>query len=99
LAPFCFFDSMIPVLLDLLTIFFVVAGVVLLWLNLRVWRRNRVVITPENYDQSAKRKDRPAEQPREAESLMPRSTPFDDPIDLSDALQSGAEQVHKAGHR
>ena len=30
---------MIPALLDALTIFFIVAGVALLWLNLRVWRR------------------------------------------------------------
>jgi hypothetical protein len=75
---------MIPVLLDLLTIFFAVAGVVLLWLNLRVWRRNRLVITPETSDRSEERKDRPAEEPREAESLTPWSTPFDDPIDLPD---------------
>jgi hypothetical protein len=73
---------MIPVLLDLLTIFFVVAGVVLLWLNLRVWRRNRVVITPENDDRSEHRKDRAAQPPREAERLMPWSTPFEDSIDL-----------------
>jgi hypothetical protein len=43
-----------------MTIFFVVAGVALLWLDLRAWRRNRVVITPENYDRSEERKDRPA---------------------------------------
>jgi hypothetical protein len=78
------FHFMIPVLLDLLTIFFVVAGVVLLWLNLRVWRRNRVAITSEHYDRSVDRKDRSAQMPREAESLMPWSTPFDDPIELPD---------------
>ena len=33
---------MIPVLLDALTIFFIVAGLALLWLNLRVWRRRTV---------------------------------------------------------
>ena len=54
---------MIPVLLDLLTIFFVVAGVALLWLNLRLWRRNRVAITSENYDRSVDRKDRSAQMP------------------------------------
>jgi hypothetical protein len=75
---------MIPVLLDFLTIFFVVAGAALLWLNLRLWRRNRVAITSENYDRSVDRKDRSAQMPREAESLMPWSTPFDDPIDLPD---------------
>jgi hypothetical protein len=78
------FHFMIPALLDLLTIFFVVAGVVLLWLNLRAWRRNRVAITSEHYDRSEDRKDRSAQMPREAESLMPWSTPFDDPIDLPD---------------
>lgn len=30
---------MIPFILDLLTIFFIVASSVLLWLNLRTWRR------------------------------------------------------------
>ena len=33
---------MSPVLLDALTIFFIVAGLALLWLNLRVWRRRTV---------------------------------------------------------
>jgi hypothetical protein len=33
---------MIPALLDTLTIFFIVAGLALLWLNLRVWRRRTV---------------------------------------------------------
>ena len=47
---------MIPVLLDLLTIFFVVAGVVLLWLNLRIWRRNRVVIIPERQAEAEDRR-------------------------------------------
>jgi len=55
-----FFEFMNAVLLDSMTIFFVVAGVALLWLDLRAWRRNRVVITPENYDRSEERKDRPA---------------------------------------
>jgi hypothetical protein len=35
---------MIPALLDALTIFFIVAGLALLWLNLRVWRRRTVPI-------------------------------------------------------
>jgi hypothetical protein len=33
---------MIPALLDALTIFFIVAGLALLWLNLRPWRRRTV---------------------------------------------------------
>jgi hypothetical protein len=33
---------MISALLDALTIFFIVAGLALLWLNLRVWRRRTV---------------------------------------------------------
>jgi hypothetical protein len=40
---------MIPFLLDALTIFFIVAGLVLLWLNLRAWRRLTVPIAlPEH---------------------------------------------------
>jgi hypothetical protein len=35
---------MIPALLDALTIFFIVAGLALLWLNLRAWRRRTVPI-------------------------------------------------------
>ena len=73
---------MIPILLDLLTVVFVVAGGVLLWLNLRQWRRSGVGIAPENYAGSDDHQDRAAEQPRQAESLEPWSTPFDDPIDL-----------------
>jgi hypothetical protein len=88
---------MIPVLLDLLTIFFVVAGSLLLWLNLRAWRRNRVAITCENYDR-LDREDRSAQLPREAESLMPWATPFDDPIDLPNGrrlitLRNGAAYI------
>ena len=33
---------MIPALLDVLTIFFIVAGLALLWLNLRAWRQRAV---------------------------------------------------------
>jgi hypothetical protein len=33
------------VLLDALTIFFIVAGLVLLWLNLRAWRRRKVRVS------------------------------------------------------
>jgi hypothetical protein len=75
---------MIPVLLDLLTIFFLVAGMVLLWLNLRMWRATGLSITPENYDRPEDRKQSSPLPPREAESLMTWSTPFDDPIDLPD---------------
>jgi hypothetical protein len=35
---------MIPALLDALTIFFIVAGLALLWLNLRAWRRRNLPI-------------------------------------------------------
>jgi hypothetical protein len=74
---------MIPIVLDFVTIASVVAGGILLWLNLRAWRRSRAVIT--NYDQSEDRKDIAAEPPREAESFMPWSSVlFDDPIDLPD---------------
>ena len=75
---------MIPVLLDLLTIFFLVASAILLWLNLRTWRRTGLSITPENYDQPEDREKGSALPSREAESLMAWSTPFDDPIDLPD---------------
>jgi hypothetical protein len=37
-------DFMIPALLDALTIFFIVAGLALLWLNLRAWRRRTIPI-------------------------------------------------------
>jgi hypothetical protein len=73
---------MIPVVLDFVTMASVVAGGILLWLNLREWRRSRVVIT--NYAQSEDRKDRAAEPPPEAESFMLWSVLFDDPIDLPD---------------
>jgi hypothetical protein len=74
---------MIPIVLDFVTIASVVAGGILLWLNLREWRPNRVVMI--NYDKSGDRKDIAAEPPREAESFMPWSSVlFDDPIDLPD---------------
>ena len=34
-------------LLDLLTIVFIIAGLVLVWPNLREWRRRKVRITPD----------------------------------------------------
>lgn len=74
---------MIPFLLDLLTVFFIVAGMVLLWLNLRGWRRTRLQIAPENYDQFEDRKEGPPAPLLEAESLT-WSTPFADGIDLPD---------------
>jgi hypothetical protein len=75
---------MIPVLLDLLTIFFLVAGLILLWLNLRMWCRTGLPITPEIYDRLEDREERPARPPPETESSMTWSTPFGDPIDLPD---------------
>jgi hypothetical protein len=74
---------MIPVLLDLLTIYFLVASAILLWLNLRTWRRTGLQIAPENSDRGGDRKDSPAAPLLEAESLT-WSTPFDDWIDLPD---------------
>jgi hypothetical protein len=41
---------MVPFLLDLLTLFFIIAGMVLLWLNLRACHRSKVIITPEEHD-------------------------------------------------
>lgn len=43
---------MIPILLDLLTLFFLVAGLVLLWLNLRERRRRKVHISPQERHKS-----------------------------------------------
>lgn len=43
---------MIPLLLNCLTVFFIIAGVVLLWMNLRASRRNRINLTPETGHQS-----------------------------------------------
>jgi len=40
-----------PVLLDALTIFFIAAGVALLLLNLRSWRRRTVGIAPPQHDE------------------------------------------------
>jgi hypothetical protein len=45
LAAIHFFcDFMGSVLLDALTIFFIVSGAALLWLNLRAWRRRSVIV-------------------------------------------------------
>jgi hypothetical protein len=41
---------MIPFLLDLLTLFFIIAGMALLWLNLRACLRGKVIITPDEHD-------------------------------------------------
>jgi hypothetical protein len=75
---------MVPVLLDLLTIFFLVASAILLWLNLRTRRRTGLSTTPENYNRPEDLEKRSALPPSEAESLMAWSTPFDDWIDLPD---------------
>ena len=39
-----------PSLLFLLAVFFIIAGVMLLWLNLREWRRRKVIVTREERD-------------------------------------------------
>src|ERR1700722_7528328 len=75
---------MIPLLLDLFTVFFIVAGIFLLWLNLHVWRRTRLQIAPKNYDRLEDRKDSPAPPLLEAESPLIWSALFDDAIDLPD---------------
>ena len=75
---------MIPVLLDLLTIFFLVASAILLWLNLRTRRRTGWSITSQDYNRPEDRAKGSALPPRETESLMTWSTPFDDWIDLPD---------------
>jgi hypothetical protein len=49
-TPFPFGDFMTPFLLYLLAVFFIIAGVVLLWLNLREWHRRKVIVTPEEHD-------------------------------------------------
>jgi len=41
---------MMPILLDLLTIFFILAGLFLLWLNLRKSRGSRVLLSEERDD-------------------------------------------------
>lgn len=41
---------MIPLLLDQLTVCFIVAGLALLWLNLREWHRSKVIIAPREHD-------------------------------------------------
>jgi hypothetical protein len=40
---------MIPFFLDLLTVFFIVAGVLLLWLKMREWRQHKVIITRDRH--------------------------------------------------
>jgi hypothetical protein len=44
--------EMIPILLDVMTVFFLVAGGVLLWLNLRPRRRDVIVSAHEETDRS-----------------------------------------------
>ena len=43
---------MVPVLLDFLTIFFIAAGLLLLGLNLRAWRKTQLNITLMKDDDS-----------------------------------------------
>jgi hypothetical protein len=43
---------MIPVLLDLLTIIFIAAGLFLLCLNLREWRRKKLNVSRMQWDES-----------------------------------------------
>ena len=35
-------------LLDLLTVVFIIAGLALVWLNLRQWRQRKVKVTPDD---------------------------------------------------
>ncbi|WP_377829619.1 hypothetical protein ACFKHW_08260 [Bradyrhizobium lupini] len=57
---------MIPLLLNFLAVFFIIAGAVLLWINLRASRRSRIHLAPE----------KPAEQtgPEQAVPELTRST-------------------------
>ncbi|WP_369722002.1 hypothetical protein AB8Z38_34525 [Bradyrhizobium sp. LLZ17] len=59
-------SSMIPLLLNFLTVFFIIAGAVLLWINSRASRRSRIHLAPE----------KPAEQtePEQAVPELTRST-------------------------
>lgn len=41
---------MVPMILDALTVFFIVAGLALLWLNLRERHRRKVIISPDVHD-------------------------------------------------
>ncbi|TYL87727.1 hypothetical protein FXB38_02785 [Bradyrhizobium cytisi] len=45
---------MIPLLLNFLTVFFIIAGLVLLWMNLRASRRNRINITQQKHREQTK---------------------------------------------
>jgi hypothetical protein len=49
-AIFAICHFMIPILLDLLTVFFIIAGLILLWLNMRERRRSKVIVTPDERD-------------------------------------------------
>jgi large-conductance mechanosensitive channel len=46
--------SMIPLLLNFLTVFFIIAGLVLLWMNLRASRRSRITITQQKHREQTK---------------------------------------------
>lgn len=37
---------------DLITVFFIVVGLALLCLNLREWHRSKIIITPNEHDDS-----------------------------------------------
>ncbi len=45
---------MIPLLLNFLTVFFIIAGLVLLWMNLRASRRNRINLSPQKPGEQTK---------------------------------------------
>jgi hypothetical protein len=59
---FCRLILMIPVLLDFLTVVFMIAGALLLWLNLRSWRRSKVILATD-YDEFGVTAERGIEQP------------------------------------
>lgn len=68
---------MIPALLDVLTIFFFVVGLLLLWLNLREWRRRKArlifeadPVRQEDVRSEAKSLDLPAEVTRDFVNAM-----------------------------
>jgi hypothetical protein len=45
---------MIPLLLNCLTVFFIIAGLVLLWMNLRASRRKRINLTSQEHREQTK---------------------------------------------
>jgi hypothetical protein len=85
---------MSPVLLDALTIFFIVAGLALLWANLRVWRRRTVpAAPPKRADYTGERKP-PA--PSELEPSAPERLTLMSDADLATSRARAEECLGQA---